>query len=120
MFNARAPLLDAETVAAFRADEGLRANLALSLDVMLRFYGLEYDAAAGRVKRRDDFAERARDWLSPGDHNHLRITRILKCLTALGLEDRARAFLDALAEVRRDYPDRIDPHTWRYWTDAVR
>jgi len=32
------------------------------------------------------------------DHNHLRITRIIRCLRVLGLEDEAHAFRAALEE----------------------
>ena len=43
MFNAWAPVLDTPTIAAFRSDARLRRNLAVSHDLMLRFYGLQYD-----------------------------------------------------------------------------
>src|SRR5579864_4023505 len=67
MFNARAPLLDDETVAAFRSDPRLRENLVLSLARMLRFYGLRFDAGTGQVVRADDFSERAANWINPGN-----------------------------------------------------
>jgi hypothetical protein len=54
---------------------------------MMNFYGFE--ARLGEritVTRAPNFAAKAAGWLSPGDHNHLRITRILRCLTVLGLE----------------------------------
>src|SRR5205823_15955 len=81
MFNFRAPLLDEATVAAFRADEGARANLARAFERMLRFYGLRHDAASGKVLRADNFAQKAENWISPFNHNYRRVTRILGSLT---------------------------------------
>jgi hypothetical protein len=115
-FSARAPILDPATIAAFRANATLRANLLKSLDRMLRFYGLT--RVATTIVRGSNFRERA-SWVNYGDHNHLRITRILKCLRCCGLEEYARAFLAALLDVVADYPREIGSETVRFWTSAV-
>ena len=115
-FNARAPLLDAAALTRFRSDPVIRANLLRSFGVMLRFYGFREDAA-GRVVPAADFAARAADWLVPGDHNHLRITRILRCLTLCGLGDRAAAFLAALKEIAG--PGKVASESLRFWENAV-
>src|SRR6266568_2096523 len=73
-----APLLDDETEQAFRHDPELQQRLLKSLDVMLRFYGLRREG--GEVVEAADFRERATNWLTPSNHNLLRITRILLCL----------------------------------------
>jgi hypothetical protein len=36
-------------------------------------------------------------WNHPSDHNHLRITRVIRCLRVLGLEDEARAFYTTMS-----------------------
>jgi hypothetical protein len=118
--NPAAPVLDDATVAAFARDETLRRNLAGSLDVMLRFYGLEYDAKSGQVRRRPEFAEQSRNWLSRHNHNYLRITRILKCLMALGLPERARAFFRCLEAIYAEHSAVIGAETFAYWRAAVR
>ena len=116
-FNALAPLLDDSTMAAFRSDPTIRANLLQSFRVMLRFYGLRQDEKTGEVVEAENFAERAREWLQPGDHNHLRITRILKCLTLCGLHDQAAAFLRRLLALPGQ--DRISAASRQYWRNAV-
>jgi len=118
-FNAWAPQLDAATIAAFRSDARLRRALGVSHDVMLRFYGLEYDHSSGKVVRRYDFEERARAWLDPYNHNYLRITRILLCLMTLGLENRARAFFDCLRGLYAERREVIGEETFAYWQDAA-
>jgi hypothetical protein len=116
-FSARAPILDPTTMAAFRANPALRANLLKSLDRMLRFYG--FTRVATTIVRGPTFRERVTNWVAYGDHNYLRITRILKCLRCCGLEDHARAFLPALLDVVADYPREIGSETVRFWTSAV-
>src|SRR5207248_4943970 len=87
-------------------------------DALLRFYGLEYDPHSKKVVRRHDFEERARNWIEPFNHNYLRITRILHCLVALGLPDRARAFFDCLRDIYAERQADIGEESFSYWEDA--
>jgi hypothetical protein len=67
---------------------------------MLAFYGLEMRATVPlTVVRSSKFIERSDDWITPSNHNHLRITRILKSLRLLGLESRSAAFLQCLSAI---------------------
>lgn len=120
LFNAWAPVLDDATVAAFRRDERLRNNLAASFERMLRFYGFLSDPLSGEIVRAADFPRQARNWIGPYNHNYRRITRILTCLTELGLADRARAFLDCLEDVYARHGTAIGEETLAYWRNAVR
>lgn len=54
-------------------------------------------------------------WRAPGDHNHLRITRILRFLTLIGLDGEALTFL-RVAE--RDAPNVSERTRW-YWREAL-
>jgi hypothetical protein len=116
--NADAPVLDRATVEQFHVRENLRLNLRASFERMLRFYGLEL--REGTVGRGQAFEEAARNWLRPGNHNHLRITRILKSLVALGLEREAKALFECLKVIYEERSGRVSPVTFRFWTDAVR
>ena len=75
------------------------------------------------MTRAPNFAAKATGWLSPGNHNHLRIRRILRCLTVLGLEAEAKAFLECLAEFYEDEQNKLLPaisdETMLYWREAV-
>ena len=53
------------------------------------------------------------------DHNHLRITRILRSLRVLGLEAEAKAFYDALTEVFDASKGHIGQKSMMFWTRAV-
>lgn len=60
-----------------------------------------------------------RTWAVRFDHNHLRITRILRCLRVLGLQTECDAFFDALKRVFEDPTINISGRSMTYWTRAV-
>ena len=90
----------------------------------MNFYGLETRSEEqATVTRAPNFAAKAGVWLSPGNHNHLRITRILRSLSVLGLEAEARAFFDCLSEIYEDEQNKpmpaISSETMLYWRGAI-
>jgi hypothetical protein len=60
-----------------------------------------------------------RSWAVRFDHNHLRITRILRCLRILGLQTECDAFFVALKRVCEDPTIKISERSLSYWTRAV-
>jgi hypothetical protein len=118
--NPLAPVLDRTTVEAFAARPELRQSLRLSFLRMLRFYGLEMRPGPPQaVGLAANFSERAANWLDPGNHNHLRITRILKSLALLGLRDEASWFLACLETIYAQEPGRISAVSLRFWRAAI-
>lgn len=89
---------------------------------MLAFYGLALDRDGAKLKiaRGPNWEDRGPKWLRLGDHNHLRITRILDSLCTLGLKDEARAFLAALLELAESDEGRaaLEPVTLDFWRRA--
>jgi hypothetical protein len=116
-FNPDAPLLTPEDIAAFRADERLRANLRTSFDRILTFLGLSWED--GAVVEGPTFAARAPDVWSAPNHNWLRISRILRSLTLLGLGDEAAALFARLEAFYRERRFPIPDDTFRYWSGAL-
>ena len=109
--NSKAPVLTVEEIAFIRKDETIQENMLRSLDVMLRFYGLERDGK--KIQRGEHFEKRRRWWLTKNNHNYLRITRILKSLKLCGLEDYAWAFVEVLGNIYMEYPvitDKVFSH----------
>ena len=122
--NWDAPTLDEFTVQQFRSRPDLREKLQTSFARMLAFYGLELKTGIPTgVVPAQNFAIRAQNWLWAGNHNHLRITRILKSLKALGLEAEATAFfasLNLIYEAEKEKtPPGISARTFQFWREAV-
>jgi hypothetical protein len=103
--NPAAPVLTDEEVAAFAADPELRARLRGAYERMLRFYGLRPPGP--------------KPWLTPGNHNFLRLTRMLRSLRALGLEAEARELFAELAALYREHGTVIGARTFEFWSRAV-
>jgi hypothetical protein len=116
----QSPVLDDASARAIRDDPASRSALRRSLDVMLEFYGLVLEPGADpRITRRPDFARRARVWLTRGNHNFLRLTRILASLRLLGEPELASALLLALVDIGAEYREVIGGEALGYWNRAV-
>ncbi|KAL5118007.1 hypothetical protein ACEQ8H_004153 [Pleosporales sp. CAS-2024a] len=133
-FNWEAPIIDRETMDAFRSRTDLRDRMRHSFERMLTFYGFAVqmpskkkkddishveDTETKQIIRGANFAKNSRNWAVRFDHNHLRITRILRCLRVLGLQVECDAFFKALQDVYDDAAFKISPRSLMYWTHAV-
>lgn len=119
--NSRAPLLTATDMAAFREDPALRERMIRSLVMMLEFYGLALSGHDGvpAVRVSSLFVQRKTAWLRVDNHNLLRITRILRSLTLLGLPEYAGALFACLERLYSVYGDTIGQRTLNFWREAV-
>ncbi|HEX6494161.1 MAG TPA: opioid growth factor receptor-related protein [Acidobacteriaceae bacterium] len=119
--NPLAPVLDSGTIAAIRNNAAMQDRLREAFLRMLTFYGFALDC--DRVVEGPRFAAASRNWMHAGNHNHLRLTRMLRSLRVLGLEREASLLWEALrglyeretAAGRR----RITPETFAFWRQAA-
>ena len=122
--NPFAPVLDHSTIQKFHDSPELQDKLRTSLKRMLRFYGLSLlEGEPITVQRAANFQARSRNWITAHNHNHLRITRILRSLRLLGLDAEAKAFYVCLSgiyeeEVHRG-ESRIASRSWQFWSAAA-
>ena len=119
-FNPFAPLLDDASILEFRSNEGLQESLRTSFHRMLKFYGFASEPHNASVRTGPKFAEQSRNWLNVGNHNHLRLTRIIKSMNVLGLHPEARALSDCLVDIYQTNSGKISERTLRFWQDASR
>lgn len=121
-FNPDAPVLQQETIEAFVGDPGLKGTLIAGFNRMANFYGFVVTPFADGSVQLDlapDFAARSRNWLTPANHNYLRLTRILTSLRTLGCEDEAEALFDVLDVVYRRNRTLIGETTYAFWCSAA-
>ncbi|KAH9949872.1 opioid growth factor receptor conserved region-domain-containing protein [Amylocystis lapponica] len=85
--------LQRHEIAAMKADAAVTERVIRSYTLMLDFYGMHLQSHdTGLLVRSPNYAERYRN-LVHSSHNYLRISRILKCLSELGLERLSAGFL---------------------------
>jgi hypothetical protein len=122
-FNFSAPILDPDSIELFKMEPRLQSNLKISVNVISNFYGFELvqDIDLFKIIKAANFQERKRNWLTAGNHNFLRLTRILKCLMLLELKEYALALYDALEDLYiNEAANVIGRRTFHYWQTAVR
>ena len=121
-FNPKAPILEQEQINAFKTDLVLRDNLIKSFINMLKFYGFEYTTVSKGIviNFSEEWKTRKRNWLSKGNHNHLRITRILASMRILGLPDYSKAFFKVLSKLfySDEGAELISKESFEFWKRA--
>ncbi|KAK6068612.1 hypothetical protein SCUP515_09464 [Seiridium cupressi] len=122
---ANAPIIDEEAYLYWRQHSGLSGNLRRVFDRMAAFYGfnVKWEQVEGgrwkaQISEKQDARTNLRRWVTRMDHNHLRITRIIRSLRVLGLEEVAEAFHEALNEVCEKY-GRVGDNSRKYWRRAL-
>jgi Opioid growth factor receptor (OGFr) conserved region len=117
------PVISEGEVELFRTSTGLKQNLMRSFQRMLQFYGFRLAVDSDDypfVDKAPSFEKRKSEWLTPYNHNYLRISRILESLTLLGLPDMALIFFAALRELYQDNPSSIGSTTYGYWERSIK
>ena len=85
---------------------------------MLHFYGFQFERD-GTIVTGTNFSTASKNWVKRFNHNHLRITRIIRSLRVLGLEVEAAELFKALESVYGQY-ERIGERSMIYWRRAAK
>ena len=96
-----APVLTDSQIRAIRIDPAAACTLTQATERMLRFYG------------------NTRWWLTWQDHNHLRITRIIRSLKLLQGSTVAQRFHAAILAMHASAGAPINPRSLQYWSEAA-
>lgn len=128
-FNEDAPLLDEQAQRVFQSDLAIQQNLRRCLRRFLTFLGLDVvdqadsGAAIGQqllVVKAPNFDKRILScWRGPSNHNWKRTSRVLRCLSLVGLAEEKRAFLDCLLRIVAEHQGMIDDDTVRFWHERA-
>jgi hypothetical protein len=102
-FNPDAPLLDEETQQMFRNHRVIQSNVTKAYAFAQRFL----------------LSDGGYPWLRPRDHNHLRITRILRFFNLVGQESKAMHIYEAVLELASFIPGVVSELTLEFWQNAM-
>ncbi len=95
-----APVLTADVIEAIRASDMAQCALAAGTDRMIAFY------------------QTTHDWLMPDDHNHPRITRIIRSLRLLRDDETADLFLAIILARVEATRAPVSARSRGYWATA--
>ncbi|KAK3110145.1 hypothetical protein LTR53_015872 [Teratosphaeriaceae sp. CCFEE 6253] len=120
-----APVLTAKVRDSFRENADLQANMVRACERMMAFWGFELDddprsAGEHRFRPHSHFQRAASDsWLQKFDHNHLRITRVIRSLRILGRADLAQSMMLAIFQEERRAGNPVGKRTLTIWHAAL-
>ena len=113
--NRNAPLLNRELIESMQGSPAIKENILRAFNRMLRFYGLRLESS-GSVERADNWEERKRCWVTPHNHNYLRITRILAFMKIMNFHEEVEAFQDQLLTIYTENKHVIGKSTYKFWS----
>jgi len=116
------PVLTQSDIDIFRNDFGLRGKMLKMVLKMFKFYGVESgkgEKDKGVIMKANNFEKKAKNWLTPHNHNYLRISRMLRSMTILGLEHMAKRLHLCLCGIYEENKGVISPTTKQFWDEAI-
>lgn len=100
-YNLDAPILSPEDIRTLSKDKSVQDNFTL---ITNRFV---------------EFLQNSDHWISRNNHNFLRITRAIKCLKLLRLNNQLKTFVDFLCPIVNTHASVIGDVTINFWMDAL-
>lgn len=117
--NPSAPLLSSQLINQMFDSPAMQENLLSSFDTMAAFLGFTR-TSDNSIERSDQFDIQSRKWCCAANHNQLRITRILKSLTAFGYGELANNLCEfLLLEIDHKGISLSDIPAVSFWIEAV-
>lgn len=112
-YNPYAPILTDDDIDSIQLE-----NVRYSFIRMCDFYGIEFRGAT-IVKSPNTWIAKSAIWLTPGNHNFLRLTRIMKSLTFFGLDQQAVTLELFLLDLYNGNESIIGETTLKFWKEAA-
>ena len=118
-FNPGAPILDDDTISQLLECPAAIRNIQCLLMRLYSFYSFQIVTFKDGTYQLELSPDSTKPWwITPGNHNYLRLTRILMTLNEMELQEDLFALSDMLDVLARKYHHFIGEKTLRFWRDA--
>jgi hypothetical protein len=108
------PVLTQDEIGLFVTNKKIQKNINDAFSRMLDFYGFKFSETI-----EIDY-EHPKEWLTPKNHNFLRLSRIMGSLRILGQGHKAQQLFDALKEIANEDPrGYLLEDSMGYWEDIL-
>lgn len=118
-FNPEAPVLDDELIADFRRQPELQAELHRVLLRMTQFFGVSLRETPQGFELLLPANVADLHWMTPDNHNHRRLSRMMASLKLLGLETHVSALWHGLQQLVVKHPQAFTAATITHWRLAA-
>ncbi|OTA92580.1 hypothetical protein M434DRAFT_12281 [Hypoxylon sp. CO27-5] len=123
LHNSTVPVLDYQTIMIFRRhpQDLLRENVRLALMRMLWFYGFDPVWNDGRlfIEPIEGPIGKHRRWLRDTDHNHLRLSRIIRSLRIFGMAHEAEVLYRMFVDTNGAWGSIVSNVSLGHWKRSV-
>ena len=99
------PILNKHQIEEIRDNTDIQDKVIEALNLMIKFYRFGESGT--------------KHWTSPRNHNYLRLTRMIKSLKLLGLQEHANSLYEKLCEEYEGNRYKIGEITKEYWDEAI-
>ena len=117
VFNQSAPVLKRKDVEYIKQSEKIKENMKISLMVITDFLGLAKDYVENKYFVKNSRVEK---WLTPENHNFIRLSRILRSLILFDLKDEAQLLLNCLTEIYNNGYKDIIGDSYYHWLASMK
>ena len=114
-FNRHAPILSIRCRSHFSENEKLKENQRKSLNVMIDFFGMQWEG--NQIVNKLNLNIKEHIWLKRRGHNHLRISRIIRSLALCDQMELSLTFQSAMIEVALRFRE-VEDSTIQFWREA--
>jgi hypothetical protein len=115
--NLSAPTLKDTDIEYIKNSKTIKNNIFVSTLVITDFWGIGKEFTENRYFIKSN---RVKLWVTPSNHNFLRVTRVLRSLVLFDVKDEAVALLKCLEEIKNNGNQNIIGDSFKYWEDAAR
>jgi hypothetical protein len=115
--NLSAPIITAKDIIYIKQSDVIKQNMLASKIVITNFWGIRKEYSENKYNIRKD---RIQTWLTPGNHNFLRVTRVLKSLIIFDLRNEAENLFKCLNEIRNNGNQNIIGESFFWWEKAIK
>ena len=122
-FNSECPLVDEESAKVLRANPEAQKRIAEATLRFARFLGFDWqlgglDGSPGKFAFDPLAKKNQQNWRTQHNHNHLRITRVIRSLRLFGREEEAKQFHEAVLQAALN-AGCVSSNTTRHWRMAL-
>lgn len=123
IFNPLAPVVTEEVHKAFIERSELKDAHHQAFDRILSFYGLTIDhnsqEGSINITKGPKWSTNSGNWVCRFDHNHLRISRIIRSLRVLGSNKQATALFECLGGLE-EVMEEVSKKSLMFWERAAK
>ncbi|GHV09736.1 hypothetical protein FACS189485_22570 [Spirochaetia bacterium] len=115
--NLSAPVLNDKDILYIKDSNTIKQNMFASVLVITDFWGIGKEYSENKYCIKND---RVKTWLTPMNHNFLRISRVLKSLILFDMKNEAELLFKCFEDINNNGNKEIIGESFLHWKKAIK